>query len=344
MNQTDLRRLFVLFPLILVAACGPATTVDPVTPGDDGGLDAKTPITDVNLPPPPTPEAGWQYDIPAFSVGPGKEVQQCFFFKVPYDVPVFVNHIEMAQTTGTHHMNVFRVRTRAGLDPDKANIVIDGECWKSPNWKDWPLVINSQLDGHVDFKLPEGVAHQFQPGEWLMLQTHYVNASTQTTPADGRILVNFNRMPEGEVRAKLGTAFATNQSIKICPGEMGKTFETTCTFARNPVTIFAANGHFHSRGRKFTMSVLDPTTGDQRPDFYENLDWSEPVFKRNIDVGVPAGGGIRYKCEFDVPTDACGDPNNGCCFTFGGMVEFQEHCNAFVYYYPANETTDVNCF
>jgi hypothetical protein len=270
-------------------------------------------------------------------------VQQCFFFKVPYDVPVFVNHIQIAQTTGTHHMNIFRVKTRVNLDPDVATTVIDDECWKPANWKDWPLVINSQNEGQVDFKLPEGIAHPFQPGEWLMLQTHYVNATTQKTPGNGRVLVNFNRIPESQVFAKLGTAFATNQNIKICPGE-SLSFETTCTFAKRPVTIFAANGHFHSRGRRFTMSVFDPVTGDQAPDFYENTNWAEPVYERGLAVGAPAYGGIRYKCEYEVPASACGDPNNHCCFTFGGMVEYQEHCNAFVYYYPANDTTDVNCF
>jgi hypothetical protein len=102
------------------------------------------------------------------------------------------------------------------------------------------LVINSQNEGHVDFNLPDMVAHRFEPGERLMLQTHYVNASTQKTPGVGRIFVNFNRTP-ASVSAVLGTAFATNQSIRICPGET-KSFEATCSFARNHVTIFGANG------------------------------------------------------------------------------------------------------
>jgi hypothetical protein len=329
---------------VVIAACGPAAHSIDVQPGADSGTDTGSPVTDVTLDPPATPDDGWQLQVASFSVDPGTEAQQCFFFKVPYDVPVFVNHIEIAQTTGTHHMNVFRVRTRVNLDPDQALYVNGGECWKPANWKDWPLVINSQNEGHVDFKLPEGVAHPFQPGEWLMLQTHYVNASTQKTPGTGRVLVNFNRVPEGQVFAKLGTAFATNQSIKVCPGDTDVSFQTTCSFARNPVTIFGANGHFHSRGRRFTMSVFDPASAEEAPNFYDNHDWSEPIFERGLTVGVPAGGGIRYKCEYTVPPDACGDPANGCCFTFGGMVEFQEHCNAFVYYYPANDTTDVNCF
>jgi hypothetical protein len=83
-----------------------------VQPGADSGTDTGSPVTDVTLDPPATPDDGWQFQVSSFSVDPGTEVQQCFFFKVPYDVPVFVNHIEIAQTTGTHHMNIFRVRVR----------------------------------------------------------------------------------------------------------------------------------------------------------------------------------------------------------------------------------------
>src|SRR5262249_36319242 len=153
-------------------------------------------------------------------------------------------------------------------------VVDGGECWKSANWSDWPLVINSQNEGHVDVNLPAGVAHRFEPGEVLMLQTHYVNASTQKTPGVGRILVNFNRTHDPNVQV-LGTACAPNKNIKICPGDVDKTFTTTCAFARNDVTIFAANGHFHSRGTEFKMSVFDPT-GAERPDFYLSHNWAEP--------------------------------------------------------------------
>jgi hypothetical protein len=326
-----------------LVGCGASSPLGSDPSATDGGSDSKNPVTEVTLDPPATSELGWQLSVPSFSIDAGAEVQQCFFFTVPSDVPAFVNHIEIAQTTGTHHMNIFRVRTVKNLDGADGDVVRDGECWKPPNWSDWPLVINSQNEGHVDFHLPEGVAHKFQPGEKLMLQTHYVNATTQMTPGLGHVLVNFNRIPEQSVTAELGTAFATNQNIRVCPGDVAHKFETTCTFARHDVTIFGANGHFHSRGRRFTMSVFDPAAGDATP-FYDNNDWAEPLFAKGLDVGVPTGGGIRYSCEYTVGASECGNLLDGCCFTFGGLVEFQEHCNAFVYYYPANGTSDVNCF
>jgi len=52
---------------------------------------------------------------------------------------------------------------------------------------------------------------------------------------------------------------------------------------------------------------------------------------------------------FDAPgiIIICPDPRNGlfdptCCATFGPHVETQEHCNAFVYYYP--KLDDATCF
>jgi hypothetical protein len=259
----------VLALTAMLTACGSRITSTP-----DAGAET------VLLPPPATLDDGWQFAVPEFAVPAGSEVQQCFFFDVPYDEPVFVKHIAIAQTEGTHHMNLFRVRTVVALDGNDGDVVQDGECWKPGNWADWPLVVNSQLAGTVDLDLPDGVAHRFEPREKLMLQTHYVNASTQVTPGVGKIYVNFDRTPAASVQAELGTAFATNQSIEVCPGDTNRSFQATCRFAANgPVTIFGANGHFHSRGTLFTMSVYDGT-GDVGQQFYTNTQWNEPIFAK----------------------------------------------------------------
>ena len=71
-------------------------------------------------------------------------------------------------------------------------------------------------------------------------------------------------------------------------------------------------------------------------------------------------GGIRYSCSYQwsAPPDplTCSALNTfetmkhanlppseqgDCCYTFGPIVEENEHCNAFVYYYPKQDS--VNC-
>lgn len=316
------------------------------------------PPSDVKLDP-PAAGSGFQLAPAMFEVPMGSESQRCFFFEVPSDVPVFVSRFEIAQNPGTHHMNVFRVRTVKLLGGTNGQVVAEGECWKPGNWSDWPLVVNSQLSdpnahgdlppGHTRWDMPTDVAMRFEPHELLMLQSHYVNATTQKTPQEAKVLVNFHTIPAAQVKAEVGTAFATNQSIRVCPGDTDKFFETTCKLSSDadggtatPITIIGANSHFHSRGTKFTISVMDPGSSASPPPFYTSTDWHDPPMEWALNVPVPAGGGFRYRCEYAVPASDCGNPDDSCCYAFGGKVETQEHCNAFVYFYP--KTRDVGCF
>lgn len=340
-----MRKLSLVLVLLAAACPGPA----PV---------------DVLLEPPPTGE-GFQMGTGAFDVGPGQEIQRCYFVTVPGtgSDPIYVSRIVLAQNEGSHHLNVFRVKTVVGLDGKDGDVVDGGECWKSANWADWPLVANSQdsIPGKntVDWTLPEGVAHKFMPGEKLMLQSHYVNASTQVTPGRARAFVNFWKWKGSGTPVELGTVFATNQNIRVCPGDAGKRFETTCRFAKSrPVTITAANGHFHSRGAQFQMSAVDGANNPVGDTFYTSTTWDDPPFLRGLNVAVPSLGGVGWSCAFNYerPAKACADskgnclPYDGvcpdaastCCISFGGKVEVQEHCNAFVYYYPKDE--NASCF
>ena len=100
---------------------------------------------------------------------------------------------------------------------------------------------------------------------------------------------------------------------------------------------------------------------DDKARFYESKVWDDPpmMHSPSLDVMAPAKGGIFYTCSYqwDMPEPAvgCSGLNDydttkymtpadkvDCCYTFGPIVEENEHCNAFVYYYPKQD--DVNCF
>ncbi len=46
--------------------------------------------------------------------------------------------------------------------------------------------------------------------------------------------------------------------------------------------------------------------------------------------------------EFDRTVKMTPEGQLDCCYTFGGVVDKNEHCNIFVYYYPKSE--NVGCF
>lgn len=319
--------------------------------------------------------AGFQLKLPPFPVPYGHEEQSCYFVRVP-DLgggqDFWVDRVRMATSVGSHHLNVFRVRSIVGLDPAAGEPVKIGPydatviyghddykaspCWASANWADWPLVANTQSPinqgPYTDWKLPDQVAIRFTPGEMLMIQPHYVNGSVQPTPVDAEVGINFYRAAEADP-VELGTLFATQQSIRICESQPTPTFSGTCRFP-SAVTITAANGHFHSRGRELAMyawdgmTVTHPAAGDR---FYDSRAWNNPPMTTGIDRAVGVGGGVWWDCSYQwsAPVSGCDvvnakDPEqaNDCCYVFGGNTDVGEHCNVFVYYYP-KLLTDVFC-
>lgn len=391
MRPTTLLSASALVLLGFTAACGPSTDTTtgvggstggsggtPSTGGSTGGTGGSGASDPSQLDPPPQGQ-GFQMETLDIQVPVGTEEQDCYFFKISElaamggldpTKPVNLHRVEIAQRKGTHHMNVLRVKTIVNLGPANGAVQTGtngmGECFKSPNWADWPMVANSQLGGtKVDWTFPDGVANVFQPDEYIMLQSHYVNADTQMTESTGKVKVNFWVIPDAEVTAEMGTIFATKQSIRICQSNPTPTFEGSCQVTSpSPVTIIGANGHFHSRGKKFDMYTWDGTSITTPPlsdRFYQSQAWDEPpmLHSPELQETLVANGGVWYSCEFQwqqpVPSVGCAgldaydkmkygtpDANLDCCYTFGPIVEKNEHCNAFVYYYPKQD--DVNCF
>ena len=311
-----------------------------------------------------TPAQGFFYRIPPFEIPAGEETQDCFFVTVP-DIaagqPIRVNRIRTGMNPGSHHFNVFRVNTIKNLDGAPGSVVRGGECWKASNWSDWPLVVNTQQsdpdDPFYEWLLPEGVAHVFQPGEKLMLQVHYVNASTQPAPYGGEAAINFYRTTDAAA-VELGTLFATQQSIRVCASNPTPKYAGTCSFGSGAgqVHIAAANGHFHSRGEELQMFEWDGLTAAEpalTERFYRSTSWDHPPMATGLDVTPPVQGGIWWTCEYEwkEPSGGCDELNtldpaqaNDCCYVFGPEVESGEHCNVFVYYWPKSPSAgDIFC-
>ncbi len=279
--------------------------------GADGGDLAQ-------LDPPPTGQ-GFQFGTPEFIVPAGTEEQDCYFFQVK-DLekaagldptkPVNLHHVQVAQTVGSHHMNIFRVRTIVNLGPAGGAVQKGtngmGQCFVSSNWADWPLVVNSQQEGDVDWELP-GWGRQRHPArrvadapDPLRQRRHAADAAK-----DAKVNVNFWNIPDADVKAHLGTIFATNQSIRICESNPTPTYSASCQInSPTPVPIIGANGHFHSRGKEFDMYKWDgksTTTPPASDRFYQSTMWNEPpmLHSPSLDLTVPSGGGIWYTCSYE---------------------------------------------
>jgi hypothetical protein len=345
------------------------------------GCPGPKPFTSVELD--PDNKTGFQFETPEFDVAQGTEEQDCYFVAMPdlkSGADYYMNKIRSGVNPGSHHMNVFQVipptdgTTNPLLgDPTTApgTVVKNGECFKSSNWSTWPLITNSQQsdasDPYFTWTLPTNVAWKFSPNELLMVQIHYVNASTQMTPEKGKVVIDMYPSPDA-APMELGTLFATEQSIRICESNPTPTFHGTCGIntGGSPVHIVAANGHFHSRGTQFDMFTWDgvstthPTAQEK---FYESDVWNDPPMMKYNEMTPPEdivdNAGVWWDCSYQWqdPTtfgsscdalntyDAMKNPGStpDCCYAFGPHVDTNEHCNAFVYYYPKLPAGSITC-
>ena len=279
------------------------------------------------------PEHGIQLETPEFVVKAGEERQWCYFFKLPSDIDLEIVRFEIRYLAGSHHMNLFQTDKDA---PDH-----DEECFKkmpftspeNPHGVD--LVVGSQRED-MDWKLPAGVAFKLKAHRQMVLQTHYVNAGTQTTPSGfGKVLINLVTEPDAsKITAHMGTMFANNVNIHIPPHE-SRSFSTTCGLAK-PAKVAALTGHFHSRGKVFSVN-LAPNGADPTEEIYRSRAWDEPPFRVLAEPkDIPAGGGLHYTCDFQNKTDLD--------IKFGPRVDTDEHCNLFAYIYPWEDDKARYCF
>jgi hypothetical protein len=299
-----------------------------------GGTDPSA----IDLPP---PEHGVQLQTPAFEVPPGTEVQHCYYFKLPSDVDLDVTRIQIKYLDGSHHMNLFQ--TDQDIN-DHDEDCFGPVAFSSPtNPHGFDLIVGSQSHD-LDWKMPDGIAFKLKAHRQLLLQTHYVNAKTQATPLGiGHVKVNLSTSGPDDppITAHMGTMFANNVNIHIPPHD-SRSFSTTCDMPVDPskpaqtYKFVAMTGHFHSRGRTFSVNMC-PDGKTPTDEVFRSKQWSEPPFTiLDQPRDVPSGGGLYYTCDFQNDTDLD--------ITFGPHVEYQEHCNLFAYFYPWEEDHTRYCF
>ena len=313
------RSLFAVFaPSIVFGACSATPPAPPVDPNE------------IALDP---PAHGVQLQTPLFMVAGGSETQHCYWFKLPSDVDLEVVKIQVRYLAGSHHMNLYQTNQDVPEHDEECFKPVDFSSPTNPNGYD--MIVGSQT-GSMDWDMPPGVAFKIKAHRQLMLQTHYVNATTQTTSTGtGRVKVNLEAAADAsKITAHMGTMFANNMNVKIPPRE-SRSFSTQCAVPQN-VNVVALTGHFHSRGKTFTVNTaMDGVTPGA--EIYRSRDWAEPPFTvLPTPTQLPAGGSMYYTCNFQNDTDQE--------IVFGPKVETMEHCNLFAYFYPWEEDHARYCF
>jgi hypothetical protein len=298
---------------------------------------------------PAPPEHGKQISFGPFNVAAGGEVQVCRTFKLGNANEMAVNRINVVMNQGSHHFIIFRAKRDMGADQTFA-------CWGTVNFDDWEFVLDVNKTGGEDWQLHDGQGFIFEPNQQMMVQSHFVNATTVQSPAGGMVYANLYEIDRAKVQHELYGKFTVNTNLALPPMSNFESYRD-CTFNRG-VRVVAMTGHFHARGTMFRVrEVTDPQTGQFPPEMIlrdqiycsgpdcecpggaadcpeRHSGWDSPLFKTfDPPLFIDAIEGVRFTCDFyNYTTNMIG---------FGGHADVQEHCNLFFQYYydlPADQT------
>lgn len=260
----------------------------------------------------------------------GVEGEWCRFVQAPAEA-IFVSRDEVRFGPGSHHFllyetSYFTIPTKKedGTPVDTSG-VFDCSDGATNGWKVTKLVGGSQ-NGDADSILafPPGVALKVEAGVVLLMNAHYINATSAPLTPDVRI--NLWTVPEAEVKTPGDILFLYNPLIKVAANATSRA-RWLCP-VNTDITLANVQSHMHARGVGFSASVVGASP------FYVNDKWEDvPVQRFENGLKISAGSRFDYHCDYD---------NRESRDVYQGPRSTDEMCMLIGSYYPADPRTS-NC-
>ncbi len=278
---------------------------------------------------PPAAGKGIQLKMSA-KIDSGSEAEKCLFVKAPAE-DLHIQRDEVRFSPGSHHFLLYETHyteiptEKQDGTPVDTSQVFDCSDGATNGWEIKKLVGGSQnADGASILGFPEGVAMNVAGSAILLMNAHYVNASSDDLEPEVRI--NLHTIPKEEVKEEGDILFFYNPFIGV-PSQSTSRARMRCTVQAD-MTLANFQSHMHARGVGYAASVVGEAP------FYENDLWEGvPVKDFGAGKSIKKGSVIDYHCDYN---------NAAQNDVFQGPRSTDEMCMAIGSYYPANATTS-NC-
>jgi hypothetical protein len=281
---------------------GPAPGEAGTPSGGDSGQTPATACDAINLAPPAS-GSGVQYQI-AQTLEAGQERQVCQLVKLGQDLDM--NWSKGIMTTGSHHGLVYRTAYNGSIPATTLDgQTLDGtqvHACSTPSalWDTGAVVAGSQgnQDSFPQGTLPSNVAVKLKAGDYLVLNFHLLNATSQTLNACYK--VNLIGVPDSQVTQEAGLLFWYNPFITV-PANGTSTARMTCPITQDINLAFGVS-HAHMRLSNYvaTLMTADPEAGGTKvQDLYTGTAWDSPAPKLfSPALAITKGHWIDYHCDY----------------------------------------------
>jgi hypothetical protein len=221
------------------------------------------------------------------------------------DQPIDVIGFESQQTEGGHHLLLFANKTDM---PDSAPV----ECKQTLDPRVWSLLYASQIPKDTQI-FPNQTGITIAPHQSVMLQTHYINATTSDLSVTSEVDLEIG--PAGSVTTPLAPLLFYNLGLQVPVGI--STAAATCTMTEDLNVIMVA-GHMHKDGTDFKLDLA--SGGGQPQQIYETLTWDSPQEKLfSTPLSAPKGSAFTWTCSYNNLTNATINDPDEMCATLGNF-------------------------
>lgn len=316
-------RITAVFALVTLFGCSMEETVSPV----DGDVGA-------GLAPPPEGQ-GFQLRMVS-ELESGTETERCMLFQVGPEGLAY-NRTQIEYTSGSHHVLLLETSYKTMPTEDKHGVKLDPtkvhdcESGGPERWDVTRVVAGSQNfdgDNALD-ELPEGVAIKIEPGTVLLMNTHYLNATSSALKTDARI--NFYTVPPESVKEEAGALFYYNPFIHI-RAHSENSARMSCPVAKD-IKLLNMQSHMHKRGVGYVANLTDEH-GGLIQELYTNDQWEGvPIQRYGEGLEIKAGQSLDYRCDYKNPEDRD---------IVQGLTTADEMCMLIGVYYPRDDNLE-NC-
>lgn len=269
--------------------------------------------------PPAPPENGTQLTVGGRWLDPGEEIEMCYYINVENEDVIWVDKIELVAAPGLHHSIVSRI----GEERPNSH----SECFGFPSdlgsQIPVPLFATSTQVDRGQTELPDGVGVELEPRQQLIVNYHYLNATTE--PIKPRVYLNLHYADPDEIEARAGFYAFTNVGDIAIPPHGTQRITMSCPFYE-PALLATATPHMHELGTYFSVRRWD---GEKPAEIlHEASGWYDPETKSfDPPVLIGEGEGLTFTCEWQSDRDT---------YTYFGESSGNEMCFAFGFFYPAS--------
>ena len=248
------------------------------------------------------PTSGIQLHLGPFNVKTNFERELYSYKLLGNQQDIYVNRIETAMRSGTHHLILYDFKDNADLP--QTDILRDirnenGQPIMSTlqSLEDQVFMFGTQFR-RTDYSYPDGVAQKIPAGKGLDLNSHYVNYGAEDIT--GEVYVNLHTIDQSQVQHEAKNLFLNKANINL-PANQVTTLSADYSF-NDDRSIFMLTAHAHQYMTEFKIFIKGgPRDGEQ---VYFTRDWEHPEIKEfNPPLVLKPGEGLRGEATYNNTND-----------------------------------------